>query len=243
MTDCERLRPQAAGIAAMPEGDPERVEWLAHARGCPDCMRALREAEAVLQLLDEAAPPAPAPSALARASRQIRSELAWLSRQPAVRAGAVLLGWLCLVFLAQGRARDGWMVSLSLAAAAAILAAFVRDLPAAGAALSASAIYILAQGRPGLGRGSGLDCFLVEQVCAAFPLAAVFWLERKTGSPKPQALASAIVSGALGGEAALHLTCPARESSVHLWLFHFGGVLFAVAVALIWSRRSAARAR
>ena len=242
MTACERLRPQAAGIAALAPDDPERLEYLEHAAGCASCMRALGQAEEVLRILDRAPRPAPAPSALQRASRQILSELTWLSRQPAVRAGAVVAGWVLLVFLARGRAADGWLSSVLLAAAAALIAAFAKSGAGAAASFLLAAGFALWFGRPdGLSPGTGIECFLLEQVCAIIPAAAVFWLVRKTGAGAPQALIPAVVAGALAGEAALHLTCPARHSAAHLWVFHFGGVVVAALWSLLWSRRITAR--
>ena len=243
MTACESLRPSAAGIAALPASDPERQEYLVHAESCPDCRRALAEAEEMLRLLDAATPPAPGVPALRRASQQIVSELTWLARQPAVRAFAVVAGWALLVFLARERAADGWGASMVLAGAAALIAAFLGALPAAVGAIVLAAAFVGFNSRsPGLAPATGATCFLVEQVCAVFPLAAVFWLLRKTGGGAPQALVPAAVAGALAGEAALHLTCPARNSAGHLWAFHFSGVVVATLLALAWSRFNDARA-
>ena len=243
MTACETLRPDAAGIAALPADDPDRAAFLAHAAGCPGCLRALHQAEAMLRLLDAAPPPAPRPGALRRASQQIVSELAWLARQPAVRGAAVVAGWAVLVFLARERAPDGWAASLILAGAAGLIAAFLGALPAAvGAVALAAAFALFSVQAAGLAPATGAVCFLLEQVCAVFPLAAVFWLARKTGASAPQALVPAVVAGALAGEAALHLTCPARGAAGHLWAFHFSGVVVATLLALAWSRLSAGRA-
>src|SRR5207253_2978471 len=48
MSACDMLRPKAAGVASLPEGDPDRIEYLAHAQGCPDCMAALRQGALVM---------------------------------------------------------------------------------------------------------------------------------------------------------------------------------------------------
>lgn len=243
MTACERLRPQAAGIAALAADDPERREYLAHAEGCADCLRALRQAEQMLRLLDTAQPPAPRLPALRRASQQIVSELTWLSRQPAVRAAAVALGWMLLVFLARERATEGWAASIALAGAAALIAAFLGALPAAAGAIALAAGFAAFSTRSqDLAPGNGALCFLIVQAGAVVPLAAVFWLARKTGAGAPRALVAAVVAGALAGEAALHLTCPARNSGGHLWAFHFSGVAVAALLALAWSRLTADRA-
>ena len=69
---CEELRRDAAGLATLPPGDPEREAAYAHARGCAGCAAALREGERLVALL-EALPPEPAPSAavLRRASAPV----------------------------------------------------------------------------------------------------------------------------------------------------------------------------
>src|SRR5207248_1662344 len=72
---CDEMRPKAAGIAALPEGDPERESFLAHARGCPGCMQALREGEKLLEALARAELPTPSSRALRRASAPILADL------------------------------------------------------------------------------------------------------------------------------------------------------------------------
>ena len=242
MTACESLRPDAAGIAALPANAPERLEYLRHAQGCPDCLRALREAEEMLRLLDAAPPSAPKLPALRRASQQISSELTWLARQPAVRAFAVVAGWAIVVFLEHRRAPDGWVPSIVLAGAAALIAAFLGSLPAAAGAVALAAAFAgFTSHTEGLAPSTGVICMLLEQVCAVFPLAAVFWLARKTGGGAPRSLVPAAVAGALAGDAALSLTCPAREATGHLWAFHFSGVVVAALLSLAWSRFSSGR--
>ncbi len=236
MTACELLQPSAAGIVALPASDSERRAYLKHAENCPGCRRALTEAEEMLGLLDAAKTPAPGLLALRRASQQIVSELTWLARQPAVRAFAVVAGWVLLVFLARERAADGWGPSMMLAAAAALIAAFLGALPAAASAIAlAAAFVVFSSSTSGLAPATGATCFLVEQVGAILPLAAVFWLSRKTGGGASQALVPAVVAGTLAGEAALYLTCPARNSAGHLWTFHFSGVVVATLLAWAWS--------
>ncbi|HEY6001519.1 MAG TPA: hypothetical protein VIV57_01515, partial [Anaeromyxobacter sp.] len=55
------------------------------------------------------------------------------------------------------------------------------------------------------------------------------------------AMAAAAAAGALAGDAALQLACPARAAMPHLLAFHVGGVVLAAAAAgLAWRRRSPA---
>ena len=75
MSACDELRATAAGIAALPAGDPEREAFLAHARGCAGCMEALREGEKIVAALGSAGLPPPSSRALKRASAPILAEL------------------------------------------------------------------------------------------------------------------------------------------------------------------------
>jgi hypothetical protein len=75
MTECDRLRADAPGLAALRSDDPERVAAWSHASGCPGCASALREAER-LQTLIAGCEPAPLPvGATERVARAIVAEL------------------------------------------------------------------------------------------------------------------------------------------------------------------------
>src|SRR5204863_49955 len=77
MTTCERIQSEAAGLAALAPGDPERVAAFGHARTCPACAQALDEGVALLRLLELAAPAeAPRPEALALAAAAAGGALA-----------------------------------------------------------------------------------------------------------------------------------------------------------------------
>jgi hypothetical protein len=98
---CARIRRAAAAIASLPPADRERAAAEAHAAGCPECERALREGERLQALLATAPLPAPSPEALARASRAVLAEIrrerraGWLELAP-----AALLVLASLVFAA-----------------------------------------------------------------------------------------------------------------------------------------------
>jgi hypothetical protein len=78
MTECERLRADAPGLAALAPDDPERLAAWAHAASCEGCARALREGERLQTVLGEWSP-APLPAAVfGRAAQGI---------EPARRAG------------------------------------------------------------------------------------------------------------------------------------------------------------
>ncbi len=250
MSGCDDVRPRAAYLAALAPGDPEREEAYLHARGCPDCARALREGEHLRELLEAMpAPPAPSPEALRRASEAILAELE-ASRAPlgpwagTLPLGAVF-GFALLVLLARQRVLEGgaWAAALSvlLLAAMAALAAPWKRAPAKLAAAGVAAVslaFALAAGAGGsLSPLLGAKCVLLEQLAAALPFAAIAWLVRQRGAQAgPLAFALAAAAGALAGQAGLHLTCPARHATPHLLAFHLGGVLLAAALGAIASR-------
>ncbi|HEY6003472.1 MAG TPA: hypothetical protein VIV57_11410, partial [Anaeromyxobacter sp.] len=84
MTECERIREEAPGLAALPPDDPERAAAWSHAKGCPACTRALREAEGLQALLSECEPPALPQGALERTARAIEAELRREARRRAL---------------------------------------------------------------------------------------------------------------------------------------------------------------
>lgn len=102
---CAEVTRDAAGLVASPRGDHARVAAEAHAATCPDCARALEQAEATLALLD-AAPPLPPPSAeaLRRASAPILRDLAGRTRALWVIALALLVSLAFALWAGQGGA-------------------------------------------------------------------------------------------------------------------------------------------
>ena len=235
---CAELRAKAAGIAALPEGDPEREEYLAHARECPGCAEELRKNEKVLRALDAARLPTPSAQALRRAAAPVLAELlpplprgAW-----AARGGAAIAAFALLLLVARHRDAEGWTAAILIAALASALAATAGVLRAGAlvAVAAAAAFALAAGGAPGFalaGQMGGLaprvgaECLLAELLAAGLPFAAAAWTFRR--SPRAGSLAQAAAAGALAGQAALHLGCPAHAQAAHLWVFHVGGVALA----------------
>jgi hypothetical protein len=146
VTRCDRIRNDAAGLAALPAGDPEREEAWAHARECQACARALDEAERLQAMVAAMpAPPRGGADALAGASRAIVSELRREARwRMLASAIAVCAAFVLSLGLARHRspfARD-WALALALAVggmAAAVGAASRRwALLIVGAAAAAA---------------------------------------------------------------------------------------------------------
>jgi hypothetical protein len=242
MTPCDRLRADAAGLAALPAGDAERAAAFEHAGSCSGCRRALEEAERLQAVVGDLRPSPPGTDSLARASRAIVSELRREARwRMLASALAVCAAFVLFVALARDRspARQDRVLAFALAAAAAVLGAASRRwtvavVPVAVlAALGAAA----ATGVAGiLDARVGLDCLATELACAAAVVAGA-WLaiRRGTSSLAPGAVTAGAAAGAVAGAAALQLTCPAHASLPHLLAFHVGGVLLASAAAgAVW---------
>jgi len=241
---CDELRPQAAGIASLPEGDPEREAYLAHARGCPGCLEALREGEKLVAVLGRSRLPPPSQEALRRASAPILAELHPL-RWP-LGIAAALVAFAIPVLFARHRDPEGWAAALLVLVLAAALAASAGVVRAgAWVALTASAGFSLAAGGvpgfPSAGRGLaiglGFDCLGLEILGAAIAAATVAW--RSRGSPAQ--LGAAAAAGALAAQAALHISCGAHGQAAHLWVFHVGGVALAGLAGWILKGRIYAR--
>ena len=244
MTSCDRLRRDAAGLAALPAGDPDGEEARAHARGCPGCARALLEAERLQAAMADAAAPSPfGPDAGAGASRAITSELRQEARRRALAAGvAAGVAFALCVALARHRspAAQDWLAALALALAGLASAAGSASrrwaLLAVAAAPALALALALATGEPGeVHPGIGAHCLATELACAALVVAAAwFALRRGTSSLGLRAATAAAGAGALAGLAALQLTCPAHTARPHLLSSHVAGVLLALSAAALW---------
>jgi hypothetical protein len=228
---CDELRQSAAGLAALPAGDPEREAFLAHARGCPGCMEAFREGEKVVSALSGVRTAPPSAAALQRASEAILADLR-PSHWP-LRSAAAVLAFAIPVLFARHRDWEGLTAALLVLALATALSATAGVLRAgAWVALAAAAGFAVAAGGiPGMPGGSGagfasgigIDCMALELLGGA--VASGILLLRL--GPRGGSLATTAAAGALAAQAALHLTCSANDSAPHLWVFHVGGVLLA----------------
>jgi hypothetical protein len=230
---CDELRPNAAGIAALPEGDPEREAYLQHARGCPGCLEALREGEKLFAALGASRLPPPSARALRRASAPILAELRPL-RSP-LGATTALVAFAIPALFSRHRDWEGWIAALLVLLLATVLSASAGAMHAgAWVALAASAGFAIAAGgipgfsasEWGLAARMGIDCVALELLGGAIAGGAVVW----RGHGRAVSLATAAAAGALAAQAALHLTCGAHAQAPHLWVFHVGGVA-AVALA------------
>lgn len=244
MSLCDELRPNAAGIASLPDGDPERQRYLSHARTCPGCMSALRESEQLMHALAASTLPPPSPQALRRARDPVLAELRRGRPNRVLQAAAVLPGFAIALLLARHLGMEGLAAAVVVLVAAGALSASSGVLRAGAlVVLAASAGFAFAAGGvPGLPLGqlhaAALECPVLEIIAAVLPLAAAAWVFRE--NPRPGALSQAAAAGALAGQAALHLACPGRSDPAHLWVFHLSGVLAAALLGFAAERQLSA---
>jgi hypothetical protein len=252
-------------LAALPAADSQRRLAFEHARDCPACAAALAEGARVIALIDNLPPPPPpTEAALRRASEPILRELgpprgvlaslATSARAPLISAIPIAAGWAIAVALAKHRVADRaswfWSVAIALSASALSIARLgaslgVRlDALTAGAAVVLSGIFSALMGSAGmLAPAIGIKCVLIELIAASLPLATTaFLVVKRRVAGGPWLFSAAAALGALAGHAGLHLTCPARTASPHLFAFHTGGVVLAAMVGFAVSRIPALRA-
>jgi len=230
---CEDLRANAAGIAALTAGDPERVAYLEHAKGCPGCLEALREGEKLVGLLERVRLPPPSAEALARASSPVLRALR-PTRWP-LRAAAAIAAFAIPVLFSRHRDWEGWIAATLVLALATALSATAGAIRAgAWVALAASAGFAIAaggipgfDGTEGLAIRVGLECFGLEMLGAALTAGLLLWREGRNAT----SLAATAAAGGLAVQAALHLICGARGEAPHLWVFHTGAVAAAAFAA------------
>ena len=240
MTECERIRADAPGIAALRPDDPERVRASLHASACEGCARALREAGR-LQSLVAAWEPAPLPAgALERASREIHAQLRREARRRLFGSIAAVCASV-IVFVGFARVRSpypaDWAIAGALWALAVVLAATAsrRPLLVTGLAVgSALAAAVISRAHGPLSASLGLEC-LATEVASAAAVVGAGWLALRggTSSPSRAAIAAAGASGALAGDAALQITCAAHTAVPHVLAFHVGGIVLVAGMAMV----------
>jgi hypothetical protein len=250
-TPCAEIAADAMGLAALPEGAPERALAEAHARTCGECARALAEARHLLTMVDGAlaAMPPPSPAALARAAAPVLAALgdtararARAGRLAAAVAAAVVCAWALPLALARGPIATGAPFALSLGLAALAAAAAVATVRWGGRVaavfpvLSALTAFVVGTGRA-LDAAGGLHCAFIEAMTAA-GVGAVAWFAARglaRTAPEPQVVVAAIGGGALAGHAALHLACAGATELPHVLVFHTGPVALFVGLALLFT--------
>ncbi|HUJ26298.1 MAG TPA: hypothetical protein VLW85_09785 [Myxococcales bacterium] len=241
------FRESAAAMAQLDPKDPERAAFLEHARTCAECMAAFREGEKLAALLSGVQLPAPSAAALERARAAVTAEMQPKRRLSWLPALAAVAAFVVPVLFARHLDSEGWTAALVAVGAATILAlnagtvkagALVGLFASAGFAFAAGGVPGFPRAGAGLVTGVGVHCLLTELGVAALPLVAAAWQARRSAGPG--ALAQAAAAGALAGQAALHLSCPAHAQAPHLWMFHVGGVGLAALIGWLLDGRFSA---
>ncbi|HZY03355.1 MAG TPA: hypothetical protein VFF02_07615 [Anaeromyxobacteraceae bacterium] len=258
MPTCKRMTEMATDRAEGHLGLLDRLAFDRHLARCDGCGAFVRQLEATRQALSrlpepeissglnqallagfdawvEARPAAPAPRA------------AWrFSPWPPLGAAAALVALLAFA-RHRSAAPDDWLVASALAAVALLLAVLAGRF-AVGVALAAVAAAVaaaLAGGTAGaLDAATGAECLALE-LGAAAAAGGVAWLGARRGASGAvrRVVAGGAVAGALAADAALQITCRAREALPHALAFHAGGVLLVAlaAAALVAVRAADAR--
>jgi hypothetical protein len=236
----EHVADHAAFIAALPEDDQERKLAEEHARSCASCRAALDEGRRLVSLLEEALPlPPPTPEALTRAAAAIEAETSHERRSRTRLAwgvGAAVVGsWIFQIACGIGTKMDfaagTVIVSLVTLATSVAILSIVRSRRdvALGAIVASSGLLAVAAARvPGLEPTFGVHCTLYELTAAAIPWVTATIVARYERLPQGRwNMAAFAAAGALGSQAAQHISCPVAHADAHLLVFHLGGVALA----------------
>ncbi len=251
----EHISDHAAFIAALPADDPERKLAEEHARSCAVCRDALDEGHRLVTLLEEALPlPPPTQEALARAATAIESETSHERRAKRLLrwagGGAVVGAWAFQLACGIGTDIDFGArtvaVSLVVVAAAVAIVSLVRSNRelAVGMLIATSGLLALfAASMPGLEPTYGVHCTLYELAAATIPWAVAMLVARRGGLVMDRWSSSAFAAaGAVGSQAAQHMSCPVHHADAHLLVFHIGGVVLAAALGALAPRAKTAPA-
>lgn len=247
---------KAGFIAALPKEDPERRAAEDHARGCVSCRDAMEEGKRLVELLSEALPlePAAAPAGAPAAASAMEQVLRRQREADAADAAADQRGWKTVTWVATAALVLVWVLQLgyskklatdaqSVTVGLGILALLVagvsflrtrrRALVAGLVATSGLFAFAISAAAP-LEPRIGLECSMCELVAAALPWLAVVLLARRARLRLDRWVSMAVAgAGALSSQAAQLLACPVPHARGHLLLFHFGGVLVAMALGAL----------
>ena len=228
----------AAFVAALSIDDPERVEALLHAAACEPCRLALRDGTRLLSQIDTLPAAQPSSGALARVASAVQSEIdkkagtAALLRALALGAAAVV-AWGALLLTAPRRADSAvaWFTSAALGILALFMISVFASARSTWRVLALTSLSAAVATWAGVTNGwdpeLGMQCMLSEFFGSLLLLATAYVSARRGGIWNPPTAVTAACGGAVAGQAALHVTCPAMFHQPHLLAFHTGGVVLA----------------
>jgi hypothetical protein len=178
---------------------------------------------------------------------ELRREARW---RMVVASAAACAAFAVLVAFARQRSPSAqdWSIALVLGVAALACAIASSSRRRAVVVVTAAPFVVLAATLVAGGRGpvqpvQGVECVATELASGA-AVACATWLalRRGTSALGARAAAANAAAGAVGGAAALQLTCPSHAALSHLVAFHVAGVaLAAAATAAAWSLGRRAR--
>ncbi|MEP6652034.1 MAG: hypothetical protein ABJA82_01670 [Myxococcales bacterium] len=217
-----------------------------HALSCADCRAALNEGVRLVALLQRALPlhiPASQPlrGQLPQALPSDRS-YAGMGEKDAVRrlgwatAGAVAVAWMFQLAVGSGFEVTLKSVLVSWGVLALAIGSVVlmrgKERFAVFLVIAASALFAYLSGTGhGLQPDIGLRCMFREIWAVAITWAIVMTAGRQFGLKLGRRRVTAVAAaGALAAHAGQHLACEVPHSDAHLLIFHFGGVVLAVAL-------------
>jgi len=247
MTSGKHIATDALALATLPATSLQRQAAEAHARTCPDCARALRQGERVLEMLDAGLDvPAPSLAVLRRAMNRTRRVAALhIAAAPVltvVAISAAIAGFSS--FSGEG---VRWLGSAMLAILGVVLSWLavsgrtVRWI--AGAVFLGSVMFAAALAGDGpLAPVLGIRCCLAELVPVAIAIAVIFGLRQSAVFRDPWRVVALVGATALTVQAALLVSCPARLGALHMLVFHTGGLVVICSVAAWLAPRLARRA-
>lgn len=238
MISGKHIASDALALVALPPTSLQRQAAEAHATSCPECARALRQGERLLELLDASLDyPEPTAATLDRAMRRARRTAALHIVGP---PAATVLGIAGLIALLSSFPGEGWRwaASAALAIVGVVLSWFAisgrRMRWTLTAVLLSSAVFAAAfAGEGSLEALFGIRCCVAELVPVAIGVAVMRAL-RQSSAFRDRWRAAALVGGSgLTVQAALLVSCPARMSALHMLVFH-AGALAAICAAAAW---------
>ena len=259
MPTCKRMTELATDRAEGHLGFLARLAFDRHLARCDGCRAYVRQLEATRRaaglLPEPQVPPALTDALLAQFDTWAGERRASPAPVPKPAPGfavwpvvvAVAALGLLVAFAGQrSRSLDDWLVGSALAVAALAVAAMAGRFAAgiAMAAVAAAAAAALAAGRGGaLEASAGVHCLAVE-VAAAAAVGGAAWMGWRGKSTwlRRQCLGGGALAGAMVADAALQITCGAREALPHLAVFHLGGVALVAGGAWLLAGRKPAPA-
>jgi hypothetical protein len=236
---------KAGFLAALAKDDPERRQAEEHARSCASCREALDEGRRLVELLSEALPlDPPTQESLDCAAQAIDREQKTADRSwrllTWVAGAGMALGWVLQLFYSKRLTVDPRSVVTSLAVLGATIAAFafIRDrqryVVATLVLLSGLFALLIGAAATSLETRIGVECTMCELVAALIPWLAVIILAKRNEIVLDRITTmAAAAGGAIASQAAQLMGCPVPHARAHLLVFHFGGVLLALAIGAI----------